>query len=116
MGCISEIRESLPRHDHVAAGTISCEHTFLVLALAAAVITPASNRTIPRSDSTGMIASDTCADLLKDIFWVRRRGALAHVVFAPALHGSIGPYAARERVAGRYLTPVYKSAIGERAI
>ena len=55
-----------------------------------------------------MIASDTCADLLKCIFRVRRRGALAHVVFAPALHGAVGPYAARERVTGRYLTGVLR--------
>lgn len=91
------------RHDDVSAKTFLCLHTFLVLALTAAVIAPASNGTVSREYSADMITSDTCTDLLKGILWIGRRRALAHVVFAPALRGSIGPYAARERVTGRYL-------------
>jgi len=77
--------------------------TVLVFALTTTIIAPASNSAVLREDTTGVISSDTCTDLLKGIFRIRRRRTLANIVLAPAFHRSIRSYPAREGVTSRYL-------------
>lgn len=77
--------------------------TIVRFTLATTIIPPATNPATLQEDGAGVISTNACTDLSKDVLGVRWRRRLTCIIFAPTFRCTIGTETARKGVTGRYL-------------